>query len=224
MSQISTRNLGALPSIDRLKALLQSLAVLDAIMSPEWEYRYYSFNAHWYENEQMGSMRNGCGDEFYALFDNSGCFLKGFAHEYPMSPYRTTPPALWPGLLEGVPSEFSSGVNEPAFSMENTTFCIWRRYGDESWAHGPIDFPEGEDPDGSAFLLEMLDGDPESYRLFAEEYYEAEIPVESIRQVYDHQPLTDEIVASLNPDISLDELVQDLAVIGYPRSRTGIDG
>lgn len=219
MAQISTRNLAALPDIDRLKALLQSLAVLDSIMSPEWEYRYYSFNAKWGSGEQMGSMRNGCGDEFYALFNGSGCFLKGFAHEHPMSPYRTNPPELWPGVLEGVPTGFSSGLNEPAFSMENTTFCIWRQYGDESWSHGPIDFPEDDDPDGSAFLLEMLDGNPENYRIFVEEYYEEEIPIEAVRHIYDHHPLTEDVVDSLNQEITRDDLREDLAAIGYPLTR-----
>ena len=36
-------------------------AVLDLIVSPDWDGRYYSFNSKWSENEQMGSMRNGCG-------------------------------------------------------------------------------------------------------------------------------------------------------------------
>ena len=45
--KISTRNLEGLPDVTRLKRLLQSLAMLDAILMPEWEYRYYSFNAHW---------------------------------------------------------------------------------------------------------------------------------------------------------------------------------
>jgi hypothetical protein len=35
MAQISTRNLTPLPDVDSLKALLQSLAVLDCIMSPD---------------------------------------------------------------------------------------------------------------------------------------------------------------------------------------------
>lgn len=43
---ISTRQLGALPDIATLERLCQSLALLDAILSREWEYRYYSFNAH----------------------------------------------------------------------------------------------------------------------------------------------------------------------------------
>jgi hypothetical protein len=34
---ISTRNLDSLPDVTRLRALLQSLAMLDAILSPKWE-------------------------------------------------------------------------------------------------------------------------------------------------------------------------------------------
>lgn len=94
MSQISTANLDALLDVNRLKALFQSLATLDAIMSPEWEYRYYSFNSKWAKGEQMGSMRNGSGDELFVLFNHAGCFIKGFAHECQMSPYQTQPPKI----------------------------------------------------------------------------------------------------------------------------------
>jgi len=37
--------LEVLLDIEALRKLTQSLAMLDAIMSPEWEYRYYSFNS-----------------------------------------------------------------------------------------------------------------------------------------------------------------------------------
>jgi hypothetical protein len=35
---VSTRHLSNLPDIDNLRRLCQSLAMLDAILSPEWEY------------------------------------------------------------------------------------------------------------------------------------------------------------------------------------------
>lgn len=216
MSHISTRNLDALPDVDGLKALLQSLAVLDAIMSSEWEDRYYSFNSQWSSEEQMGSMRNGSGDEFFALFNSAGCFIKGFAHECPMSPYRTEPPQIWPGMLDGLPEEFSSVLSEPAFSMDIITFGIWRRYSDPSWSRGALDLPDGDDPDGSAFLLEILDGDPDAYRRFAEEYYEISVPLDAVRHIYDHLPLTDNIIKSLNAAVSIEDLADDLSEIGYP--------
>lgn len=185
-------------------------------MSPDWEDRYYSFNSQWSKNEQMGSMRNGSGDEFFALFNKAGCFLKGFAHAYPMTPYRTNPPEIWPGILDKVPDEFASGLNEPAFSMDEVTFCIWKQYSDKKWQIGPIDFPEGDDPDGSEYLMSIMDGNPETYREFAEDYYEESIPLKSIRQIYDFEPLTKKLVNSLNEAVSLKELSDDIAEIGYP--------
>src|SRR6266545_3544798 len=160
-AMISTRDLSGLPDVDGLKRLLQSMAMLDAILSPEWQYRYYSFNSKWSRGEQMGSMRDGCGDDFFALFNKHGCFLKGFDHEAMMSPYGQKPKRVWPGVLDAVPEEFADELKQPAFSMEDTTFCIWRRYSDSGWQRGIIDFPtERPDPDGSQSLLSPLDGKP----------------------------------------------------------------
>ncbi len=43
---ISTRDLTSLPNVDDLRQLLQSLAMLDAILSPDWDGRYYSFKSN----------------------------------------------------------------------------------------------------------------------------------------------------------------------------------
>jgi hypothetical protein len=120
---ISTRDLSRLPDVDGLRLTLQSMAILDAILSPEWEFRYYSFNAGWAAGEQMGSMRNGTGDHFFAHFGPAGCWLKGFAHECPMTPYREAPARAWPGVLDAVPIEFADCLREPAFIVEDVTFC-----------------------------------------------------------------------------------------------------
>ena len=214
---ISTRDLSLLPDVDGFRRLLQSLAMLDAVLSPDWQYRYYSFNAAWSVDEQMGSMRNGCGDDFYAHFGPAGCWLKGFAHEYPMSPFRETPPRPWPGVIDAVPVEFAECLKEPAFEAEAVTFCIWRRYTDSSWQVGPVVFPPGHsDPDGSAFLLAVLDGRPETYQSFAADYYEQDIELATVEHVYRHRPLTPAVVARLNPEVSLDELAADIVEIGYP--------
>ena len=52
-----------LPDIPVLRDLCRSMAVLEAIMSPEWSSRYHSFDAGWSPGEEMASMRNGSGDE-----------------------------------------------------------------------------------------------------------------------------------------------------------------
>jgi hypothetical protein len=217
---ISTRDLSGLSDVDGLKRLLQSMAMLDAILSPEWEFRYYSFNSKWSRGKQMGSMRNGSGDDFFALFNRHGCFLKGFAHEYEMTPYRVTPKRVWPGVLDSVPPEFADGLNEPAFSMGDTTFCIWRRYTDPRWQRGKIKFPTTQpDPDGSEFLLSPLDGKPETYHNWATDYFGegVHLTLDAVRYVYAHKPLTEELVTSINPDLTLSDLAADIDEIGYPR-------
>jgi hypothetical protein len=213
---ISTRDLHLLPDVDRLRALLQSVAMLDAILSPEWESRYYSFNSRWSKREQMGSMRDGCGDDFFALFNPSGCFLKGFAHESPMSPYGRQPKAVWPGVLDNVPSDFAAGLKEPAFSIEDTTFCVWRRYSDESWQRGAIEFPGGADPDGSQTLLSILDGKPKTYKAWAEDHYERRVNLAAVKHVYAHEPITQDLVRQLNAEVTVKELAGDIKEIGYP--------
>ena len=53
---ISTRDLSAMPDLAGFRRLARSVAMLDAILSPEWEFRYYSFNSKWAEGEMMASM------------------------------------------------------------------------------------------------------------------------------------------------------------------------
>lgn len=78
---ISTQDLSEVPSIAALRRLTRSLAMLDAILSPDWEFRYYSFNAAWGAGEMLASMRNGSGDYWFALFCREGVALHGLAHE-----------------------------------------------------------------------------------------------------------------------------------------------
>ena len=116
----------------------------------------------------MASMRNGSGDEYFILFTAAGAAIKGFAHESPMARSIATQGKVWPSVLDRVPAEFAGFLAEPAFSMEWTTFCIWRRHTDPAWQIGDVDFPEAEDSDGSAELLAILDGDPRTYQQWSQ--------------------------------------------------------
>ena len=217
MRQLSTRNLGALPPIDDLLRISKALAMLDAILSPEWDLRYYSFDSRWAPGEMMASMRNGSGDEYFILFNQQGAAIKGFDHEAIMSPWNSDEGDIWPGMYDGVPDEFSSFLNEPAFSIEDVTFCLWRRYGDATWQRGAVTFPPGDDPDGSEWMLEILAGDPKTYQRFAGEYYEVDLTLPVIEDVYGLKPLTQKLVRGLNREVTVERLESDAVEIGYPR-------
>lgn len=215
---ISTRNLSQMPSVNTSEKLSQSIAMFDAILSPRWEYRYFSFNAVWNApmNERMASMRNGSGDEYFLLFSPTGAILKGFDHEALMSPWASDPAVVWPGILDHVPVAFASFLSEPAFSMGDCTFCIWRERDDEQWQRGPIVFPQGDDPDGSEGLLWMFDGRPETYVDYASEYFEKTLEVDLVRRIYAHETLSSLLVTGLNAEASWEDILNDAREIHYP--------
>ena len=212
---VSTQNLAALPDAGKLEALCQSLAMLDAIIYPDWQGRYYSFNDGWDDNTSLASMRDGGGDDYFILFMLAGVVIKGFAHESAMSPYRTNPPSVWPGILENVPEEMKVPLSDPALSMNDVTFCIWRTKEDGFWKRGDIAFADTKDPDGSADLLALLGGNPTSYQAWAEEYYEQEIDLSAVEHIYNHKPLTNSVIELLNAEITSEDLAADITEIGY---------
>jgi hypothetical protein len=208
-----------LPDPDTLRDHCRALAMLDAILSPDWSSRYYSFDARWSATEELGSMRNGSGDEYSIVFTPAGVYVRGFDHESPMSPYAED--EVWPGVVDFVPEEFRSCVEEPAFSddgVPRVTACLWRRTTDEGWQTGEIEFPEGHgDPDGADWLFRLLaDRSPEAYASFAGDYYEVLVDMDAVRHVYALRPLTDEVVRALNTERTLADLAEDIAEIGYP--------
>jgi hypothetical protein len=227
---LSTRNLAGLPGIEELRRLCQSLALLDAILSPNWADRFHSFNCKWGENMMLASWRNGSGDDYHLLFCDQGAIMKGFAHESYMSPYRHGN-QIWDGVLSEVPAGFGFFLKEPAFDIKATTFCVWRLKKDSEWRTGRIAFPGKDlirsrgfsqyDPDGSQRMIALFDRDPMSYKKFADDIYGDSLPsngcdLKTISAIYAHQPLTEEMVAALNPKLTLKDLKKDLAGIGYP--------
>ncbi|MBV2354096.1 hypothetical protein KUM39_06915 [Streptomyces sp. J2-1] len=211
-----------LPSIADLRDKCRSLAMLDAILSPDWEGRYYSFNAVRADGEQMASMHNGSGDEYSIVFSAAGAYVRGFDHESPMSPFGNDG-EVWPGVIDEVPELFRPFVEEPAFTDHEgvpvVTACLWRGQTDARWHHGTIDFPEGAvDPDGATRLFSLLiDRSPEAFQRFAEDYYEASIDLGAVSRVHALRPLSQELVSLLNPEVSLASLAQDISEIGYPQ-------
>ncbi len=107
---ISTRSLSGLPDIAGLRRLTRSLAMLDAILCTDWESRYYSFNSKWADGELMASMRNGSGDQWFALFTEAGVAIHGLAHESPM--FREGNP--WSGIWDSLPGDAVAAVYDHA--------------------------------------------------------------------------------------------------------------
>ena len=195
-----------LPSISDIRRITKSLAMLDAILCPEWEYRYYSFDSKWGAGEEMASMRNGSGDGWFLLLNSTGAAIKGFAHEL------ANDVDFFQNIQAQVPQDFSSFLNEPAFSMQHATFCYWRKNNESSWSKVRSSIIE----DGSFDMLELLVAGESDYKEWAEDYYEMPVSIEAVKQIFTHLPLSKSVVLELNPDASLESVYEDAIEIGYP--------
>ncbi|MFJ9826780.1 hypothetical protein ACIRSU_20770 [Streptomyces sp. NPDC101160] len=208
----------ALPGIEELRDHCRGLAMLDAVLSPEWDGRYYSFG------KDTASMRDGQGDEYRIVFSPAGAYVEGFAHEAPMSPWANLDqPEVWPGVLDEVPDDFRPYISmaEDGYAPD-VTACLWREPADPAWRVGTIDFPTWGDgtPDGADELFGLLvDRSAEAYAEWAADYYGTDLDVEAVRHVLALRPLTPEVVAALNPEVELADLAEDIAGIRYPTQR-----
>ena len=203
----------SLPDIPTIRLRAKALAMVEAIVSPEWEDRYYSFNASWGESEEMASMRNGSGDDWFLLFGPFGAAIKGLAHETSLAGNK----AFAAAVQDQVPKSFSSFLNEPAFGMDWLSYCYWRSPEDSSWlkVSAPDSATQDAD-DGSEEFLALLVEPASSYVQFAEWYYEKELILVSVERIYKHDRLTEELVKSLNPNLAFAEAKDFAAEIGYP--------
>jgi hypothetical protein len=215
----STRDLSSLVDVGDLRRLSHSLAMLNAILKPTG-YRDYSFTALCRPNQSLAYWDDLSGDLYFIRLDDAGAIIKGHAHESDVWARIVDSGRPYPGVLEGIPEEFADFEPEPPWALEAfggfTTFCLWRRHTDPAWQTGPVELPPGPDPDGSADLLQRLDGDAEGYRTWAEDYFNRPVARWAVDHLYAHIPLNERVVRALHPQLSLTDLAGDVSDIGYP--------
>jgi hypothetical protein len=185
-----------------LVRITKAISVLDAIISPEWEYRYYSFNSKWSKDESMASMRDGQGNCWFLLITEKGMILSGHI--------KGQKSEL--NLQEGVPNLFIDNFwNEPAFMNDEANFIAWKLDTDKCWS-----FKYGTDNTiGVQNIINLLRGNPEDYKEFAQEYYEKELDIKIVKQIYTGEKITIDMLQDLNNEITLNEIENDLREIGY---------
>lgn len=190
-------NISDLPSPDRVKRHSQGLALMDAIMMPEWEYRYFSFNCNWdgHHKEMLASMRDGQGSEYFLHFSEQGVAGKVLSAGHQLTDSKA--------FLRNVPAIFSGFANEPAFDLQSATFFFWRDASANQWLSSPSDLK-------SYPLLGFLVDGALAYQKWAENYYEKKINADVLEEVFASLKITAGQLRILNPDITIDELDGDI--------------
>ncbi len=206
---ISTKKPTSLPDRKSLQRMCKAISVLDAILSQEWEYRYYSYNSAWTKQEECFEMRGDQGDQMLILFREEGCVINGFAHEAEQQDKTK--------VTKNLPAMFDKFIfGEPVNSI-GTTFCLWTT-ASESWQVGELK----KHDDNSAEMLAIFDGRPQTYIDWATEYFEESykergIPLDTVVSIYQEKTLTRKMVLSIVDDLEdWKQLEADLKEIDYP--------
>jgi hypothetical protein len=187
--------------------------VLDEVFWPQWDERYYSFDKK-RDGTCLAQMRNGQGDLWYLVFlPNGAAVLRGFDHESAMNPYRGEDETPWPGLFDGMPRSLLPWKNAVDIEPGEVTFVMWHT-ARGPWRIGPVAFPPGKDPDGSEWLLEQLDGDPESYVRLVEARLERAIDADAVRAVYGGV-LDAPTILKLNPHADVASVMKSTRKMGF---------
>jgi hypothetical protein len=206
---ISTKDLTLLPDNKTLEKICKAISVMDAILSQEWQFRYYSFNSKWDIDERCFQMRNGSGDEMHILFSKEGCAINGFAHEF-KQPNKDR-------LTVNLPERFTEFINGEPVNSIGTTFCLWSNEFNK-WEVGEIENHENN----SQAMLSIIDGRPKTYIDWAIDYFEGSykesgIPEDTVAQIYDGQTLVRSMVFSIVDELDdWEQLEKDLIEIDYP--------
>jgi hypothetical protein len=184
--------------IAELRRKLKTLAMLDAIMEPEWQYRYFSYNSKWSETAEMGSLRDGSGGEWFLWTSDQ------------LAGYKCLSPD--DGLMKElenekakIPDIYGAFVTESAFGMDHAT-CIW--YLDElKWVKLGL-------PVKWLIDLETVSKwHAKDYHAWAIDYYERDIDLSVIEKLFAGK-FSDELALGLNPEINMSELKEELKEIG----------
>jgi len=187
--------------IEEVTKKLKSIALLEAIICPEWEYRYYSYNSNWGKGEEMASMRNGSGDEWFLWVKNNLAAIKVMSHEF--------------GTLDDIetiknqfPKEYTSFITEPAFSINEST-SLWYLKGDE-WVKFDVNREETKN------LTKVFEFTPSEYKEWAEDYYENDFSLEAIENIMAGN-CSESDIHLLNEELTYKDIEEEISEIGYNR-------
>ena len=137
-------------STPELRRRCQAIAVLDAIASPEWEGRRYSWNPSWDDGEQVLEGRDGQGDSLLILFRDESLAINLFSMEGQ--------------LIEVMPGAFEKFfLGEPVATLGTTSYW-WRVGNGGDWCGNPT-------TDAPDWLRLIADG-RDSYLNDAEDYFD----------------------------------------------------
>ncbi|MDX3065081.1 MULTISPECIES: hypothetical protein [Streptomyces] len=194
-----------LPDIAVLRDHCRGLAVLHAILEPEAARRFCAF-AVTEDGPQSAWLRHRDGRWLRVDFCEAGALLHW--HKEPGQGRIAVPDDVLKTLRPILHEVRCDCLADPQLMAA----ALWREKDSDAWRA-----TDDSAPGASPSLLRCLtDRSPERARRFATKRYGTPCDLEAVRHLIGLRPLTDALVAGLNPALDLTDLGPDLASAQYP--------
>ena len=212
------KNLTHIMSPESLKKHLLTYAKIDLIMNPapdDFSLRVYHYDKNWVSSGDFLTINDSGGDHYYLLFSPSGCIIKGLDHECDISPYNFDEEEPLPDFIanhnfyEGAPSELQELLDDPALEKDIATFCVWQSTESTDWSFTPLQIPD-DWSDGIETFLSYATNLQQYKKWFEEDYYESDLDMDTLQKIFDGEPITEEMILSLNPEVDTKIVLKEL--------------
>ena len=192
---------------------LRTMSVIELILCPDPVFRIHKFQDEWRPGKKRAYMDNGGGDSWQLVFyHDSWSILYGLNHESDLAAISNLPAHL----KEVLPTELSMFPDDIGDWWHYVSFCYWYDPRSGQWNDGVATAGFGEHLSRDTSDLVLLNGDRLEFCNFVEELYECEISRESVDLVFEHVPLTQQLVSELNAATLLTSIEREVRLIGYP--------
>lgn len=168
---------------DKIKKRMKAMAIIDIILSPEWEYRCFMYDKKWYldNDEEMASIKNNHGDCVYILFLKNNIIGKTVSDDSSLKVKELS--------KNNRNNDLKYFISEPAFITEYYDYFF-------TVSDFDIKILYGEKKDS---LFDMVI-DVEKYFNWLLEYYEIQIDKKIILELIEKLEINEKIALAVNPE------------------------
>ncbi len=227
-----------LPEIEDLRRIIKAIVVLDCILVPERDCRHHTYKTDPITGDEVACIKCKEDHEFQIMFNQQGAVISSTA-PFTLSDFYDSINLPYKNILEGFLGkqrilnyldEIRKGIvgNIPQVFLNficdaerESNYYFWRKTNSLNWNLG---FPQDLVLNSSKNRnhLSILQDNPAHFKHWAERQYREdlqgkEIPLESVRAIYNEENINLRLLKTISDDVNLFRIVEDLEYIGYAK-------
>lgn len=192
---------------DNLLANLRVMTILDIIMIPDEKESWLRIINYTKQNNlEIYNINNGSGDTLKICILDNEILIKGFYHESELNQFAADEwnQNFFKYIYAGIPNQLKALLTEN--DIDETTFVMWYSPSDNNWKQN-----EWKDNDGGkSYLFKYICKNAEEWCNWAKYYYEKDIDVNVVKEIYYTKNATEEQIKLINPECDSDKVLKEL--------------